>query len=101
MPLNGWDHAPKVIADGKGLVGHAGVVLLRKAADQPGRTAGLSAALLKKGTSALRGRGTVLVSLAVAILGRPLVARGQAVSGAAAATRPDRRSVITIVSDTG
>ena len=50
MQLNGWDRALKVTADGKGLVGHAGAVLLRKAADQAGLTSGLSAALLKKGT---------------------------------------------------
>jgi hypothetical protein len=67
MQLNGWDRALKVTADGKGLVGHAGAVLLRKAADQLGLTAGLSAALLKKGTSPLLDRGTVLASLAVAI----------------------------------
>jgi len=35
MQLNGWDHALKVTADGKGLVGHAGAILLRKAADAP------------------------------------------------------------------
>ena len=28
-----WDHALKVTGDGKGLVGHAGAILLRKAAD--------------------------------------------------------------------
>jgi Transposase DDE domain group 1 len=67
MQLNGWDGALKVTADGKGLIGHAGAVLLRKAADQLGLTAGLSAALLKKGTSPLLDRGTVLASLAVAI----------------------------------
>ncbi|MCW2931028.1 MAG: family transposase [Actinomycetia bacterium] len=47
---DGWDHALKVTADGKGLVGHAGAVLLRKAADQAGLTAQLSAALRRKGT---------------------------------------------------
>jgi Transposase DDE domain group 1 len=67
MQHNGWDHALKVTADGKGLVGHAGAILLRKAADQLGLTAGLSAALLKKGTAPLLDRGTVLTSLAVAI----------------------------------
>ena len=56
MQHNGWDHALKVTADGKGLVGHAGVILLRKAADQSGLTAGLSAALRKKGTSPLLDR---------------------------------------------
>jgi hypothetical protein len=67
MQLNGWDRALKVTADGKGLVGHAGAVLLRKASDQLGLTAGLSAAMLRKGSSPLLDRGTVLVSLAVAI----------------------------------
>jgi hypothetical protein len=67
MQLNGWDRALKVTADGKGLVGHAGAILLRKAAGQLGRTAGLSAALRRKGSSPLLDRGTVLVSLAVAI----------------------------------
>ena len=67
MQLNGWDRALKVTADGKGLVGHAGAVLLRKASGQLGLTAGMSAALLKKGTSPLLDRGTVLVSPAVAI----------------------------------
>ena len=58
MQHNGWDHALKVTADGTGLVGHAGAVLLRKAADQAGLTAGLSAALRKKGTSPLLDRGS-------------------------------------------
>jgi hypothetical protein len=67
MQHNGWDRALKVTASGTGLVGHAGALLLRKAADQLGLTASLSAALLKKGTPPLLDRGTVLVSLAVAI----------------------------------
>jgi hypothetical protein len=67
MQHNGWDHALKVTADGTGLVGHAGAVLLRKAADQTGLTAQLSTALQKKGTSPLLDRGTVLASLAAAI----------------------------------
>jgi hypothetical protein len=67
MKLIGWDHALKVTADGKGLVGHAGAILLRKAADQAGLTGQLSAALREKGTSPLFDRGAVLVSLAVAI----------------------------------
>src|SRR5271156_5129874 len=67
MQLNGWDHALKVTADGKGLVGHAGAILLRKAADQAGLTAALSTALRKKGTSPLLDRGIVLASMAAAI----------------------------------
>src|SRR6516164_4765463 len=67
MQHNGWDHALKVTADGAGLVGHAGAVLLRKAADQAGLTVQLSAALRKAGKSPLLDRGAVLVSMAVAI----------------------------------
>jgi Transposase DDE domain group 1 len=67
MQHNGWDHALKVTADGTGLIGHAGAVLLRKAADQAGLTAGLSAALRRKGASPLLDRGVVPVSLAAAI----------------------------------
>src|ERR1700733_7600094 len=67
MQHNGWDHALKVTADGTGLVGHAGAVLLRKAADQAGLTAQLSTALRRKGSSPVFDRGTVLVSLAAAI----------------------------------
>ena len=52
---------------GTGLVGHAGAILLRKAADQAGLTAALSAALRKAGSSPLLDRGIVLVSMAAAI----------------------------------
>jgi Transposase DDE domain group 1 len=62
-----WDHALKVIGGGTGLVGHAGAILLRKAADQAGLTAVLSAALRKAGSSPLPDRGIVLVSMAAAI----------------------------------
>ena len=48
-----WDHALKVTGDGAGLVGHAGAILLRKAADQAGLTAWLGAALQKAGKSPL------------------------------------------------
>jgi hypothetical protein len=67
MQHNGWDHALRVTADGAGLVGHAGAVLLRKAADQAGLTAQLSAALRKAAMSRVLDRGAVLVSMAVAI----------------------------------
>jgi hypothetical protein len=67
MQHNGWDHALKVTAGGTGLVGHAGAVLLRKAADQAGLTGQLSAALRKKGSSPVFDRGAVMVSLAAAI----------------------------------
>jgi hypothetical protein len=67
MKLNGWDHALKVTATGKGLVGHAGAILLRKAADVTGLTSLLSGALEEKGKSPLLDRGTVLVLTAAAI----------------------------------
>jgi hypothetical protein len=67
MQHNGWDRALKVTAGGSGLVGHAGAVLLRKAADQAGLTAGLGAALRKAGASPVFDRGIVLVSVAAAI----------------------------------
>jgi Transposase DDE domain group 1 len=67
MKHNGWDHALKVTAGGAGLVGHAGAVLLRKAADQAGLTAGLCVALRKAGKSPLLDRGAVLVAMAAAI----------------------------------
>ena len=62
-----WDHALKVTGGGTGLIGHAGAVLLRKAADQAGLTAGLGAALRKAGMSPVLDRGIVLVSMAAAI----------------------------------
>ena len=64
---NEWDRALKITADGRGLLGHAGAVLLRKAADQLGLAAGLSGAMLVKGSSPLLDRGIVLVSVAMAI----------------------------------
>ena len=67
MQHNGWDHALKVTAGGTGLVGHAGAVLLRKAADQAGLTAWLGAALRKAGKSPVFDRGAALVSMAAAI----------------------------------
>jgi len=67
MQHNGWDHALTVTADGTGLVGLAGAVLLRKAADQAGLTAWLSGALRKAGQSPVLDRGVVLVSMAAAI----------------------------------
>jgi Transposase DDE domain group 1 len=67
MEHNGWDHALKVTGGGTGLIGHAGVILLRKAAGQGGLTAGLVAALRKAGTAPVWDRGIVLVSMAAAI----------------------------------
>jgi hypothetical protein len=62
-----WDHGLTVTSDGRGLVGHAGAVLLRKLADQAGLTAALGSALARKGKFPLVDRGVALVSMAVAI----------------------------------
>jgi hypothetical protein len=67
MQLNGWDHALKVTSDGKGLTGHAGAILLRKAAGQTGLTGLLSCALKERHTSPLIGRGIAVASMAAAI----------------------------------
>ncbi len=55
-------------ADGKGLVGHAGAVLLRKCADHSGLTGGLAGALRVRDRSPGWDRGVVLVQLVVAIV---------------------------------
>ncbi|MEV4177247.1 IS1380 family transposase, partial [Nonomuraea sp. NPDC049709] len=63
----GWDRRLSVTADGKGLVGHAGAVLLHKLADRVGLTQALGR-LWPDGQSATwRNRAHVLVALAAAI----------------------------------
>lgn len=63
----GWDRGLSVTADGKGLVGHAGVVLLRRLADRVGLTDALAGVLPSGTTSSWRDRATALGGLAVAI----------------------------------
>ncbi|MGW9026017.1 transposase, partial [Streptomyces sp. NPDC055722] len=55
-------------ADGKGLVGHAGAVLLRRLADRVGLTRGLAGALPSSTSAGWRERAGVLVQLAVAMV---------------------------------
>ncbi|MFC9331765.1 hypothetical protein [Kitasatospora sp. NPDC057015] len=64
----GWDERLSVKADGKGLVRHAGVVLLRKCADRVGLTSGLSRVLPRGFGAGWLDRGTVVIALAVAIV---------------------------------
>src|SRR5450756_2561463 len=63
MHPNGWDHALKVTGAGTGLVGHAGAILLRKAADQAGLSAGVAAALRGAREWHLFARGAARVSM--------------------------------------
>jgi len=65
---SGWDQRLIVGSGGKGLVGHAGAVLLRKCADRTGLTSGLNRILPRGAGPGWWDRGTVLVSLAVAIV---------------------------------
>jgi hypothetical protein len=62
-----WDHGLKVTADGNGLIGHAGAVLLRLLADRTGLTGDLGPALARPRKSPQVDRGVALVSMAAAI----------------------------------
>ena len=63
----GWDERLTVASGGKGLVGHAGAVLLRRCADRTGLTAALNAVVPRGKGPGWWDRGTVLVSVAVSI----------------------------------
>ncbi|MEN3305358.1 MAG: hypothetical protein V7603_1560 [Micromonosporaceae bacterium] len=63
----GWHEKLSVSTCGKGLVGHAGAVLLRRCADRVGLTAALGAVFPTGKGPGWWDRGVVLVDLAVAI----------------------------------
>ena len=65
---SGWDERLSVTTSGKGLVGHAGALLLRRCADRTGLTRALSMVVPKGNGPGWWDRGTVLVSLAGAIV---------------------------------
>jgi Transposase DDE domain group 1/Electron transfer flavoprotein FAD-binding domain len=64
--VTGWAKGLEVTAGGRGIVSHAGVVLLRRLADRTGLTAGLSRALASR-RLLIHDRGRVLADLACAI----------------------------------
>ena len=64
----GWDRRLSVAADGKGLVGHAGAVLLHQVADRVGLTAALGALWPGGGSATWRDRAHLLLGLAGAIV---------------------------------
>lgn len=64
----GWATRLQVAVGGKGLVGHAGAVLLRQCADRTGLTGALNAVLPQGTGPGWWDRGTVLVCLATAIV---------------------------------
>ncbi len=63
----GWHEKLSVSTSGKGLVGHAGAVLLRRCADRVGLTAALGALFTPGKGPGWWDRGVVLVDLAIAI----------------------------------
>jgi Transposase DDE domain group 1 len=66
--VTGWGRGLEVSAGGKGVVSHAGLVLLRALADKTGLTTGLSKALATRRVL-VHDRGRVLADLACAIAG--------------------------------
>src|SRR5439155_3591812 len=63
----GWDERLSVGVGGANLIGHAGAVLLRRCADRVGLTRALSTAIPAGKGPGWWDRGTVLVSLSIAI----------------------------------
>ena len=66
MNVTGWSKGLEVRADGRGIVSHAGLALLRLLADKTGLTAGLSKALATP-RLLVHDRGRVVADLACAI----------------------------------
>jgi len=64
----GWDRRLSVAADGKGLVGHAGVVLLHQVAGRVGLTDALRRLWPGGGSATWRDRADVLLGLASVIV---------------------------------
>jgi hypothetical protein len=64
----GWDRRLSVSGNGRGLVGHAGAVLLRACADKTGLTSVLSAVMPSSEAADWWDRGVALVGTAVAIV---------------------------------
>ncbi|WP_259470962.1 IS1380 family transposase [Streptomyces sp. 1114.5] len=99
----GWDRRLSVAADGKGLIGHAGAVLLRACADRLGLTTGLGR-VLPDGVGTWRDRAEVVVGLACVItLGATNLSEAEqlqrhqtALFGAAASDSTARRTLFAL-----
>jgi hypothetical protein len=65
---SGWDQRLQVASGAKGLVGHAGAILLRRCADRTGLTGALNKAVPRGKGPGWWDRGTVLVCLATSIV---------------------------------
>lgn len=98
-----WSDGLSLDDAGRGLVGHAGAVLLRKAADVTGLTGQLSKALAVRGSEPGWDRGVVVTDLAVAIgVGAEsmsdiaLLSHQEAVFGAPPSDSTVRRTLVTV-----
>lgn len=95
-------------ATGKGLIGHAGAVLLRRLADRAGLTAALAGVLPKGAGPGWRDRAAVVVQLAVAIVlgarnlseAEQLQAHHQGLFGPAVSDSTTRRALAAFDEDT-
>ncbi|MBQ0901304.1 IS1380 family transposase [Micromonospora sp. U21] len=67
MQSTDWSRGLSVEVGGRGVVSHAGMVLLRTLADRTGLTGALSQAVARRGFTPGRDRGRVLTDLAVMI----------------------------------
>ncbi|WP_319462494.1 IS1380 family transposase [Micromonospora sp. RTP1Z1] len=67
MQSTDWSRGLSVEVGGRGVVSHAGMVLLRTLADRTGLTGALSQAVARRGFTPGRDRGRVLIDLAVMI----------------------------------
>lgn len=100
----GWDRRLSVAADGKGLVGHAGAVLLHRVADRVGLTEALGRLWPHGGSATWRDRAHVLLGLASAIVlgatnladAEQLQAHHQAILGRAASDSTAHRTLAAL-----
>ncbi len=68
MKVTSWDQGFAVRADGRNLIGHSGIVLLRRVADRVGLATALGTVMPKGSGNGWRDRGLALVQLACAIV---------------------------------
>jgi hypothetical protein len=67
VDVTGWSRDLAVEVGGRGVINHAGSAVLRLIADRAGLTAGLSAALARRGFNPVHDRGRVFADTAVLI----------------------------------
>lgn len=68
MKSTSWSSGLSVTSGGRGVIGHAGTVLIRSIADRMGLTAGLSEAVARRSFRPVHDRGQVLVDVATLLV---------------------------------